>query len=88
MEDTKGTMQKLALQLSNSAGRPVLDKTELTGTYDYTLDWFPANRIPDSDSEIPSIFNAIQEQLGLKLESGTAPQMVIVIDSVEKLTAN
>jgi uncharacterized protein (TIGR03435 family) len=88
LEDTKGTMQKLALQLSNSAGRPVLDKTNLTGTYDYTLDWFPANRIPDSDSEIPSIFNAIQEQLGLKLESGTAPQLVIVIDSVEKLTAN
>jgi uncharacterized protein (TIGR03435 family) len=88
MEDKKGTMQKLALQLSNSAGRPVLDKTGLTGTYDYTLDWFPANRIPDPDSDVPSLFNAVQEQLGLRLESGTAPQLVIVIDSVEKLVGN
>jgi uncharacterized protein (TIGR03435 family) len=88
LEDRKGTMQKLASQLSNSAGRPVLDKTGLTGTYDYTLDWFPANRIPDPDSEIPSLFSAIQEQLGLKLESGTAPQLVIVIDAVERLAAN
>ena len=88
MEDKKGTMEKLAVQLSNSAGRPVLDKTGLAGVYDYTLDWFPANRIPDPDSVVPSLFKAVQEQLGLRLESGTAPQVVIVIDSVERLTGN
>jgi uncharacterized protein (TIGR03435 family) len=81
MEDKKRTMQKLALQLSSSAGRPVLDKTGLKGTYEYTLDWFPASRIPDPDS-----FKRDPGRVGLRLESGTVPQVVTVIDSGEKLT--
>jgi uncharacterized protein (TIGR03435 family) len=58
MEATKGTMEQLARQLSVTAGRPVIDKTGLTGYYAYTLDWFPANRPVEPDSDIPSIFTA------------------------------
>jgi uncharacterized protein (TIGR03435 family) len=81
-------MEKLAQQLSVTAGRPVVDKTGLNGTYKFTLDWFPADRIPSPDSTIPSMFAALQEQLGLKLESATGAQEVLIIDRVEKPTAN
>ena len=88
METTKGSMERLARQLSSSAGRPVIDRTGLAGTYEYTLDWFPANRIPAPESTVPSMFIAVQEQLGLRLESTTAPQEVLVIDRVEKPSEN
>jgi uncharacterized protein (TIGR03435 family) len=88
METESGTMEKLAQQLSVTAGRPVVDKTGLNGTYKFTLDWFPADRIPSPDSTIPSMFAALQEQLGLKLESATGAQEVLIIDRVEKPTAN
>ena len=88
MEVTKGTMDQLARQLSTTAGRPVVDKTGLTGSYAYTLDWVRADRIPDSDSNLPSIFNAVQEQLGLKLESTKAPVEVIIVDRAEKPSGN
>jgi len=84
-------------------GRPVLDKTGLTGKYDFTLQWTPEeNRAPmfkgtrdggqgpDSppDSSGPSIFTAIQEQLGLKLEAQKGPAEVLVIDHVERPSEN
>jgi uncharacterized protein (TIGR03435 family) len=88
METESGTMEKLAQQLSVTAGRPVIDKTGLNGTYKFTLDWFPANRLPSPDSTTPSMFAALQEQLGLKLESATGAQEVLIVDRVEKPTAN
>jgi uncharacterized protein (TIGR03435 family) len=88
METKKGSMEALARQLSSSAGRPVIDKTGLTGTYEYTLDWFPATTVPAPESDVPSLFNAVQEQLGLRLEATTAPQEVLVIDSVQKPSEN
>jgi uncharacterized protein (TIGR03435 family) len=88
METKKGSMERLARQLSSSAGRSVIDKTGLPGTYEYKLDWFPANRIPAPESNVPSMLIAVQEQLGLRLESTTAPQEVLVIDSVSKPTEN
>jgi len=84
-------------------GRPVLDKSGLTGKYDFTLQWTPEeNRAPmfkgtrdggqgpDSppDSSGPSIFTAIQEQLGLRLESQKGPVEVLVIDHVERPSEN
>jgi uncharacterized protein (TIGR03435 family) len=51
-------MERLVRQLSNTAGRPVLDKTGLAGDYAFTLEWTPGNRAPDPDSNIPSIFTA------------------------------
>lgn len=86
--EANGTMEKLASQLSASADRPVIHKTGLGGTYEYVLDWFPANRIPPAESKVPSMFVAVQEQLGLRLERTTAPRDVLVIDGAERPSEN
>jgi uncharacterized protein (TIGR03435 family) len=88
MDVTRGSMAQLARQLSNTAGRPVIDKTGLTGLYAYTLEWFPADRVPPADLIAPSMFSALQEQLGLHLESTRGPVEKLVIDHVEKPTEN
>lgn len=87
-EATKGTLEDLAKQLSFTAGRPVVDKTGLTGYFAYTLDWFPANRVPPPGSNVPSMFAAVQEQLGLQLVSDTGTEEYVVIERVERLSAN
>jgi uncharacterized protein (TIGR03435 family) len=82
MEVSKGAMAQLASRLSsNGAGRPVIDKTDLTGVYSYKLDWVNA---PGSDSELPSLVVALQEQLGLKLEAIKGMSDIIVIDRAER----
>jgi uncharacterized protein (TIGR03435 family) len=68
------TMTDIAVSLSTYAGRRVLDRTGLTGRFDAELTW----------SEDVSIFTALQEQLGLKLESQRGPVEVVVIDSVAR----
>ena len=73
---------------SVSFGGRVLDKTGLTGKYDYKLEYAPEDSQPDADSTGPSIFTALQEQLGLKLESGKGPVEIIVIDRVERPSGN
>jgi uncharacterized protein (TIGR03435 family) len=88
MEATRGTMEQLARQLSNTAGRPVVDKTGLTGYYAYTLDWIPASRTPEPDSDTPSMLTAIQEQLGLKLERARGPIEMLLVDHAEKPSEN
>jgi uncharacterized protein (TIGR03435 family) len=96
------SMLYLASNLSNQVGRVVLDKTGLQGDYDFTLNWTPEeqtpqafapepiakNTLPQPDANGPPIFTAIQEQLGLKLESQKGPVEILVIDHVEKPTAN
>jgi len=62
-------------------GRPVVDRTGLTGRFDFTLTWAPEGT---TDTDAPSIFTALQEQLGLKLEPATGPVDVLVVDSVER----
>ncbi len=83
-------MEQLATQLSgNSADRPVMDKTGLTGTYDYTLKWTPErDGVPPPDSNGVILSIAVQEQLGLKLESQKAPIEILVIEHAEKPSAN
>jgi uncharacterized protein (TIGR03435 family) len=88
MEASKGTMEQLARQLSVTAGRPVIDKTGLTGYYAYTLDWASAIQPPQPDSDSPSMFTAVQEQLGLKLESAKDPIEMLIIDRAEKPSEN
>jgi uncharacterized protein (TIGR03435 family) len=83
MEASHGTMENLARQLSFSAGRPVMDKTGLTGFYAFTLDWTSA-----TDSDLPSVFTAVQEQLGLRLESQKAPVEMLIIDQAERPSEN
>jgi uncharacterized protein (TIGR03435 family) len=87
-ETAKGTMEDLARQISLTAGRPVIDKTGLKGFYKYTLDWLSANQPPDPNLAIPSIFTAVQEQLGLKLESVKAPVEMLIVDHAEKPSEN
>jgi uncharacterized protein (TIGR03435 family) len=87
-EVTKGTIEDLAKQLSFTAGRPVVDKTGLGGFYEYTLDWFPANRVPPPDSRVPSMFVAVQEQLGLRLVSENGAEEYVVIERVERPSPN
>lgn len=66
-------------------GRQVVDLTGLKGTYDFTLDW----TVPGPDSQAPSLFTALQEQLGLRLEAQKRSVDVLVVDSLEKTpTAN
>lgn len=77
-------------------GRPIVDKTGLSGQVDITLEWNPdITRVPESASSVPSreeleappgLFTALREQLGLKLEPGTAAMDVLVIDSVNQPT--
>lgn len=81
--------------LARDAGRRVVNKTGLTGAFDWDLTWTPQSflqgpfnreRFPSIDSDGPSIFTAVQEQLGLKLESQKGEGEVLVIDRVEHPT--
>jgi uncharacterized protein (TIGR03435 family) len=87
-------MDAFVIQLMGNTGadRIVVDRTGLTGVYDFTLDWVPdrlSGRPGDgSEPSGPTIFTALQEQLGLKLESGKGPVEVVVIDRVEKPSQN
>jgi uncharacterized protein (TIGR03435 family) len=79
------SMQQLALQLAVAAGRTVIDETQLGGAgFDYDLRWSPDSSNPDG----PSIFTAIEEQLGLKLVPRSRPVEVLVIDSISEPTPN
>ena len=94
----------LAYQLSLALGRTVIDKTGLTGEYDFTLEYAPEPgqggpesiglppdpnlKPPPVDPNRPSIFTAIQEQLGLRLDSRKGPVDMLIIESVEKPSEN
>jgi uncharacterized protein (TIGR03435 family) len=88
---------RFAAVLETMAARKIVDRTSLTGTYDIELDFLPdagllGLNVPNAtalqQSEIPPLTTAIQDQLGLKLESERAPVDVILIDSVRQPTAN
>jgi|SRR5579862_5493553 len=87
-----GDMRELAGLLSGFVERPVVDKTGLTGKYDFTLRWtdeLSSPRTPAGDPDkYPSIFIALREQLGLRLDSAKGPLEVIVIDRAEKPSEN
>jgi len=82
----------LAMAFSQMLGRMVVDKTGLTGEYDasltFDLDSVANSASPTDPSDLPSIFTAVQEQLGLKLESAKGPVDVLVIDRAEKPSEN
>jgi len=86
-------MSTFAGYLWQAAGGPVIDRTGLTGNYTFTINLTPGGpeiRTPESmsaDSEGVSIFTALQEQLGLRLDSQKVPVNYIVIDAVEKPAA-
>ncbi len=92
------SLQMLTNALSNVTGRPVIDRTGLQGNFDFKLEWTPesaaltpgASGEPSSQVDLsgPTIFTAVQDQLGLKLESQKGPVEMIVIDRLEKASAN
>ena len=81
------SMQRLAELLSTKLDRPVVDSTGISGVFDIELTWTPDTAPPDADLG-PSVFTAIQEQLGLKLQAHKLPIEVLVIDTISKPTAN
>ena len=90
---TSADTAMLAEQLARRTGRLVIDKTGLKGTYDGTLDWTAEAGQPGAGTDpradaVPTIFTAVQEQLGLKLESQKAPVNVFVLDHVEQPSEN
>jgi uncharacterized protein (TIGR03435 family) len=91
-------MAGLANQLSQQLGRSVIDKTELTGDYDIKLEWTPdaneggafrgAEAHEEARPEGPSLYTALQEQLGLKLESSKGMVEILTVDKAEKPSEN
>jgi uncharacterized protein (TIGR03435 family) len=81
------TMELVAEQLSQIAGRVVVDKTNLDGRYDLKLQWTPDDAPATADSS-PSLFTAIEEQLGLQLKAAKEPVAVLVIDHIEPPSPN
>jgi uncharacterized protein (TIGR03435 family) len=89
-----GEMHELVSLLSSQLQKPVVDKTGLTGKYDFTLRWSteqlslaPGTPIGEADKS-PSIFTALREQLGLRLDSTRGPLEVLVIDRAERPSEN
>jgi uncharacterized protein (TIGR03435 family) len=88
------SLQQITAHLTVRMERPVIDKTGLTGRFDFNLAFTPDQipttapppGVPPIDPNGPSLFIALQEQLGLKLEPAKGPMDVIVIDSVEHPT--
>lgn len=83
----------LVNQLTRQLGRTVIDKTGLTGKYDFSLKWQNDTNTSgldgqSSDSSGPTIFTAIREDLGLKLEPSKGPVRFVMIDRLEKPSAN
>ena len=93
-----GEIARMTQVLATALGRPVIDRTGLSGPYDLTLDWDEApvreGGVPGLDlppalgSDRGSIFTAIQEQLGLRLEPQRVPVEVIVIDRIQRPSEN
>jgi uncharacterized protein (TIGR03435 family) len=94
------SMTRFAATLSQIVGRTVIDNTQLNALYDFELSWMPdvgqtvgpplppGVQLPPIDPSGPSLVTALQEQLGLKLESSKGPVEVLVVDSVSKPTEN
>ena len=82
-------MNQFVIRLADVVDRPVIDRTGLTGDFDLDISYMPdlqrAGLLP-VPPDTPSIFTAVQEQLGLKLDSQRGPVGVLVIDGAERPT--
>jgi uncharacterized protein (TIGR03435 family) len=91
---THASIAHLMAQVEGHAGRPVFDKTGLTGFYDFQAEWVSENSRAATSNEFssepnaPSLFTALQKQLGLKLEPGTGSFDTVVIDYAERPSQN
>jgi len=93
MKASAVSIQDFAANISFRLDRTVIDKTGLTGRYDFRLQWTPDN-VANSGADNgaadapPMIFTAIEEQMGLKLQPGKGPVPTLVIDHLEQPTEN
>ena len=78
-------MAVLASNLGNQLGRFAVDKTGLDGVWDFTLAWDLQSM---ADSTGPSLFTALREQLGLRLEAQKGPVQILVIDRADHASEN
>jgi uncharacterized protein (TIGR03435 family) len=78
-------MPQLADFLARHLDRPVVDKTELAGVFDFELRWGQDQSQSTDSASGPSIFTAVQEQLGLKLQSQKLPVEILVVDHAERV---
>jgi uncharacterized protein (TIGR03435 family) len=89
MRMTNMSMSEFAPDLAFFLDRPAVDRTGLPGRYDLQLKWTADDaHVPTDGSAPPGLFTAIQEQIGLKLEAVKAPTEVLVVDAVERPSAN
>ena len=95
---TSASMEVFAVRLARVLDRPVIDQTGLAGDYDFTLKYTfdpPPNFLPDAlingqpiDTSGPRIFQAVRQQLGLRLEPRKGAAPILVIDHIEKPSEN
>jgi uncharacterized protein (TIGR03435 family) len=85
MKAAKISMPSLALSLRRQVGETVEDHTNLKGEFDFELVWDPNET---ADSPVPSIFTALQEQLGLRLKSARGKIPIVVVDRIERPSEN
>jgi len=85
MKAAKISMPSLAISLRRQLGRTVEDHTQLEGEFDFELVW---NRDETGDSTAPSLFAALQEQLGLRLRAANGKIPTVVVDHIERPTGN
>ena len=81
-------MSRFAEVLSRQMDLPVVDRTGLTGAFNLKLEWMPETSKPDPTDSRPSVFTALQQQLGLRLESRKTPIEMLVIDHAERPSEN
>jgi uncharacterized protein (TIGR03435 family) len=81
------TMERLADSIGGAAGRVVIDRTGLKGDYAFTLT-YDLPRTAGGNADTPTVFTALTEQLGLRLESAQAPVDTLVVDHIERPSAN
>jgi uncharacterized protein (TIGR03435 family) len=86
------SLNEPANTLSRRVGRPVINRTGLAGEFQFELSWLQDMQAvaaaPAAANDGPSLFSALQEQLGLKLEPSRGPVEFLVIESVERPTPN
>jgi len=84
LSGTRVTTDMLVKVLSNELRVPVVNATGYSGFFDFSLRWRPDGAVSSpSDSEAPSLFTAVREQLGFRLEPRRAPVDVVVIDAIQ-----
>jgi uncharacterized protein (TIGR03435 family) len=88
MKFTNDSMTDFAQVLQLMEDRPVVDQTNLSGRYDFTLRWTPDVMQAAPTDSAPGLFTAVQEQLGLKIQAARAPTDVFVIDAATQPTQN